>query len=421
MLSRRGEAESTGYTLPVLHEGKCGPKCKAQCKRKHIWYISFQAMDPVRGVPREKRYKINRPLNLFARRAQARLEMAEFARKLQKGWSPWKKEDPGQPLITMEEALAKWEKSKERQLRHSSPVTYSSMTSLFREWCRREDRLDKYVHVFNRHDAVGYMEYVSEEREVGNTTYNNYLQFMSMLFQWLMEKQYRTDDPFQDFARRKQQRKSRTFLTPEDRREMVDWIEQNDPGLLLPVLWIYHVLIRPGELRRLYVADVDLRHQIVRMKANITKSGIERSPTIPDAMMPMLDVVNVGSYPQGAWLLTKTGYPGEQQIGRNTLHNRWDRMRKALGWPASKQLYSLRDTGIIDLLRAGVDLLAVMQQAGHTEVGTTNEYLKHAFPHGPMEVRTKAVGIKAVPIILRAIGEAVTPAPSTASSSPPTA
>jgi integrase len=70
-------------------------------------------------------------------------------------------------------------------------------------------------------------------------------------------------------------------------------------------------------------------------------------------------------------------------------------MRKALGWPTSKQLYSLRDTGIIQLLRDGVDLLHVMQQAGHTDVATTNKYLRHAYPSGPAEVRTKATPINA--------------------------
>ncbi len=51
------------------------------------------------------------------------------------------------------------------------------------------------------------------------------------------------------------------------------------------------------------------------------------------------------------------------------------------------------DTGIIQLLRDGVDLLHVMQQAGHTDVATTNSYLRHAFPHGPAEVREKATPI----------------------------
>jgi integrase len=392
-------AEELGYVLPELKEGGHGPKCPPGCTRQHIWYISLYARDPITGRNKEKRYKVNRLKSLTARRAWARQCMADLTRKLQAGWNPFAKDEPSHPLMLLSEALDQWDRSKERQLRHSSPYSYSSMTTILRRWAMPRGLLDKYVHAFTRADAVAYMEYISEVRMVGNVTYNNHLQYMRMLFAWTVEKEYRTDDPFAKFAKRKEPKKSRTFLSNEQRLEMVDWIERNDPDMLLPVLWVYYVLIRPGELKRLHVSDVDLANQIVWLKADITKSGAERMPTIPDAMVPLLQAANFHTYPGKCWLITAKMVPGEDAIGRNTLNARWNKMRRALGWPAALQLYSLRDTGIIDLLRAGVDLLAVMQQAGHTDVGTTNKYLKHAFPHGHAEVKAKATPLRAVATI----------------------
>jgi integrase/recombinase XerD len=180
----------------------------------------------------------------------------------------------------------------------------------------------------------------------------------------------------------------------------VEWIEKNDPDFLLPCLMVYGCLIRPAELKRLRVHHVDLDRQVVTMPAELTKSDDYRTPAIPDWMMPYLLRARLHLLPGKAWLVGKDIAPGQDPVPRNKLGNHWVKMRRALHWPTSKQLYSLRDTGIIQLIRDGVDLLHVMQQAGHKDLSTTNEYVKHAFPHGPAEVRAKATSINAAsPII----------------------
>ena len=52
-------------------------------------------------------------------------------------------------------------------------------------------------------------------------------------------------------------------------------------------------------------------------------------------------------------------------------------MRTALKLPAEYQLYSLKDTAINSMLKAGVDDLSVMQAAGHKDLGMTTIYANH--------------------------------------------
>ena len=382
-MSRCGAADILGFVPPVLHTGK-------------LWYIDYYARRPDTGRLERKRIKVNHVPVGTQRRRYAQQVMAELTRKLQGGWSPWQEDAPPRAFVTLGDALDQYDRTKQRQLRHSSPYTYTSMTSVLREWARPLGLLDRYVAQFNRMDAVAFIDHVSDVRLVGSRTYNNYLLFMSMAFEWMVERGYRTDNPFASFKKRKEPQKSRTYLTDEDRREMVDWIRANDPAFLFPCLFIYGALIRPGELRRLRRHHLDLERQVVALPAEETKSGIERTPAIPDWMYAELMAAGFHKVPGKCWLVGSGLVPGERPIARNTLNRHWVRMRDALKWPASKQLYSLRDTGIIQLLRDGVDLLHVRQQAGHTDIATTNNYLKHAFPHGPAEVKEKATALRAM-------------------------
>ena len=52
-------------------------------------------------------------------------------------------------------------------------------------------------------------------------------------------------------------------------------------------------------------------------------------------------------------------------------------MRKDLKLPEEYVIYSLRDSGIVDMLHAGVDELTVMHAAGHHDLSTTSIYADH--------------------------------------------
>jgi integrase len=380
-MPRCGAADVLGYVPAELHKGK-------------VWYIDFYAMHPISGILKRKRIKVNRVKAPAARRAYARQLIAELNRRLQAGWTPWSSGDGNAAsFISLEDAMVQWQRVKSRTLRHSSPYSYDSILRILRQWCREQDLLSKHVAHFSSGHASSYMYHLTDVRGISARTYNNYLTFSKMLFGYFVERRMCTTNPFEAVSKQRPSPKSRTYLTEQDRQEMVEWMRVNDPDLLLPVSLIYGALIRPGELRRLRVGNVDLDRQVISLPPEVTKTGVERTPAIPDWLMPYLLLSGLHKMPSKAWLIGRNLIPGENPVARNTLRNRWVKMRTELRWPSSKQLYSLRDTGIIQLLRDGVDLLHVMQQAGHTEIGTTNQYLRHAFPNGPAEVKNKATSL----------------------------
>jgi integrase len=68
---------------------------------------------------------------------------------------------------------------------------------------------------------------------------------------------------------------------------------------------------------------------------------------------------------------------GKRPMGNGTYGKAWDRMRTDLKLPKEYQLYSLKDTAINSMLKAGVDDLSVMQAAGHKDLSMTTIYANH--------------------------------------------
>lgn len=382
-MPRTGALELTGYIPGELHVNPSG------C------YIDYYVLHPKTRASVRKRIKVNKVPPGRTREVYARHVLRELNEKLIRGWNPFIQDDAPKGLTALGEALDVWLDVKSRNLRHSSPLSYTSFTGVFRRWCGQEKLLAMPVVNFTRNHAIGFLTYVSDVRKVSNTTYNNYLIFFSMLAKWFMERGYRTDNPFAGFARRKEQQKMRSYLTEEERVEMAEWIREHNPTFWLPCLFIYGALVRPAELRRLRVQDVRLDDQVVYLSPDVTKNGEERMPAIPDWMMVELHAMDLHKQPGNAWLVGDEIVPGGKPSSKHSLMRHWQRMAKALGWPKSKQFYSLRDTGIIQLIRDGVDLLHVKQQAGHKDLATTNNYVRHAFPKGPKEVREKSTSLQA--------------------------
>ncbi|MBL7952241.1 MAG: site-specific integrase [Flavobacteriales bacterium] len=376
-----------GYAIPELKSNKSG------C------YVDYYVRNPVTGKLQRMRIKLNRFKGQAARLAYGRQLVEVLTVKLREGWTPWQSvPDPmAEPLtVSLSHAFDQWQRIKAKHTRHSSPYSYSSMGAIFLKWAVLQGLGDKSPAEFTRSVAMRFMQYLSDTRSASNRTWNNYRVFGAMFFGYCVQRDYTKTNPFKDIKALRTQGKSREYLTDGERLEMMHWILNNEPDFMLPCILVFGSLIRPGELRRLRIEHVDIANQVIMLPAETTKTGVERTPAIPNWMMPYLYKAEIHRAPSRSWLIGSRFTPGDTPLARNSLNRIWTKMREELRWPSSKQLYSLRDTGIIQLLRDGVDLLHVMQQAGHTEISTTNKYLKHAFPNGPAEVREKATSLYVV-------------------------
>lgn len=81
--------------------------------------------------------------------------------------------------------------------------------------------------------------------------------------------------------------------------------------------------------------------------------------------------------PQDDYICGKDLVPNNVPARPALYSKTWVEMRKKLNLPESMQLYSLKDTGITNMLENGVPAIDVMKQAGHHDLAMTSRYANH--------------------------------------------
>ena len=77
------------------------------------------------------------------------------------------------------------------------------------------------------------------------------------------------------------------------------------------------------------------------------------------------------------YLFTNNNFlPGRKQATRRYISQYWENLRDHLKIKKEVQFYSLRDSGIIQKLRDGLDPKTVMELADHSSLEITNKYVK---------------------------------------------
>ena len=88
----------------------------------------------------------------------------------------------------------------------------------------------------------------------------------------------------------------------------------------------------------------------------------------------------------GEFYLFGPGFrPSAERRGPDRFNKKWVEVRKRLKWGTEYQFYSLKDSGIRDLANAK-GIVVARDQARHSDVTTTNKYLKGRDREAPAAV-----------------------------------
>lgn len=324
------------------------------------------------------RYRTTRERQLAAQKIADEINL-----KLGSGWTPLHETEDGRLYTPIGELVGKFIKAKEREgVRPTTLTNYSSFTRLFLEWCEDTGRAKKYSGTFLRADAVQYMDYVLD-RGNGNRSYNNTVKALRCFWQWSLEHCYCKENPFAGMKLLPKTQKKRILIDSVTRQAVADYFAREKPQMLLVCKLVYSSAIRPKEISNIQIKHINLEEHYILIEADNAKNGKARCAAIThdieDYLKPVLE-----QFKDKEYYLFGTGkqmLPSARSAIRGYFTKCWDRMRRDLALPDEMQLYSLRDTGLVDLLHAGVDQLTVQQHADHSSLAIQQIYTNHHDPH----------------------------------------
>ena len=337
------------------------------------WHIEYYILDPISGKLLRKRFRLNDLHRQCATGAEfkqkANQVLQELTAKLVSGWSPQGEIQSGRYYSSLFDALSRFLEVKSRELRPDSMRTYKGIIKIFKEWLNK----DCVCIDFGRAEALSFMDYCYTDRKVSATTWNSYLKLCRVVWSWLLDNLYIKDNPFTHIKKKRADEKFRVVIPEAERQRIARYFEDRNIGYFFVCDMVFYSLIRPTELTRLRVRDIDKDNACIYLPDTATKCHRSRftpiDPAIYSRLLKLIDGHDGGEYVFG-----RSFSPGPNGLKKKQYLVMWERMRKELCLPDEYQLYSLRDSGIRAKLDSGMDPAIVMHAAGHHNLAETTKY-----------------------------------------------
>ena len=346
------------------------------------WCVYYYVLDPATNRLCRIRKKINRIKNLRERRKIGRKICEALNERLALGWNPMMEKTAPKSSTDIQDAFDAFLAAKKKTAEDNSLRCYRSFIDTMKRWLAANVSSNGHfpAMAFSYQIANEFMSDIDENDGISAQTYNNYLRFFIILFNWMKEKGYIQENPFDSIKRKSKRliKKKRRMMSDEELAALTGFLRKNNTNYLAMCLCCYCCFMRPKEIALLKCGDIDLKKQTIHIRPEIAKNDNDSYRTIPDDMLPYFNAIDL-SDPKAYVFSDTPDYtfmPGRKKVLTQHIARYWsDVIRPACGFPMEVQFYSLKDTGITNMLGSGVPVSFVKQQADHHSLAMTSVYL----------------------------------------------
>ena len=271
---------------------------------------------------------------------------------------------------------------KKYESRRKTTLDYSSLITRFIKYWTDLGNVNTELNNFNKQDAFRYLDHILLKQKVLPVTRNNYLTRMKALFYVLVDREYITNNPFAGIKLIKITQKKRRVFSSAETSIICNFLKDKDNGLLLAISLCYYCALRPAELRRLKIEDIDLRTGMITLDGRQTKNKNLACITMPNHLIDFLKEIRINKYPLEYFVFGTGLRPMTVPCGANAISDRHRAVLKQLAEYKlltdikDKTFYSWKDTAARDMIEEGINAAALMKHFRHSSLETTQKYLE---------------------------------------------
>lgn len=367
--TRKGASlqEVISYTLPKLHTGK-------------NWYVDFLAYDPIDGKMRRKKYMLDSIAKLTDRRKRAAEIIANVTAKLRNGWNPWADASTERQYARFNDVTTQYLKYIDKltangTLKKKTSYDYQSRMNMLQEYNMSRAVPIVYIYQFDQAYMSDFLDYILLDRDSTARTRNNYRTWLSAFCTWLQEKKYVEQNCVEKIKCLAEGEKIRSAFTPEDLTRLKEYLGETNRHFLLACMMEYYTFIRPDELSNIRLKDIYLKEQKVFVSSTISKNRRDGMVGLNDSLIRLMVELGTFDSPSNCYLFGRDFRPSTKKADSRIFREYFNKVRAFLRFPRCYQFYSLKDSGIRDLANAA-GIVVARDQARHSDISTTNKYLK---------------------------------------------
>lgn len=338
------------YSTPALYD--------AGGDLQKRWYVYYTFRSPVSGkLERQPSLDagINQHRNKEDRYHAAKILIQVVSDILENGYNPYTDESAyAQDQIrqlSVPEAVEFVLRLKKSQYT-TGYKSFESHLRKFQRWLLDHGFQGRLITAVNKITVANYLNEVLTATSAANR--NNARSNLSVFFQALEDNEIIA----QNFVKRinvvrTRPERNRSY-TPEQEQQIYDFLAAQAPLLLTYIMFVSYNFVRPIEVNRLRIGDVDQRHRRLYYKAKNKPVKIKIIPEILARELP-----DLGVYPREAFLFGMTGFGqvwSASEVSRRDFYTKkyLRLVKKHFKLGADHTIYSFRHTFIAKLYQAFV-------------------------------------------------------------------
>lgn len=357
-----------GWKPPVFHQA-------SEC------YVSLSAFDPVIGRMHIKKIMLGHIKGKRQQRLYGQELIKRLTQRLLEGWNPWVEVAKSEEYALFSDVCDRYEKYlakmvKEGSLKSGTVNNYTDKLSFFKKWIKEKSLKITYIYQFDKILIGKFLDYILIERNNTLRTKNNYIGWLKSFSSYLLARGYVNNDPSASFE-------TTTRLGPKNRSIIPDailvkvknFLQKENKHFLLVCYMLHYLFVRPHEMTFIKIKDISRERKTLTLRGVHTKNGHDAVITIPNHVIALMVELEVFSSQPENYLFSQKFRPGSTMIRTEQFARYWkEKVKTSLGLGKEYKFYSLKDTGITNMIRANTDLLSVRDQARHSSVEMTNIY-----------------------------------------------
>ena len=337
------------------------------------WLIVYYAKDPQSDKLVRFRNRVPKMSNKKERLRFAQKMIDTLNEQLYSGWSPYMGNLT--EVKTINYCFDYYLKTLSKELsdgvkRKSTYNNYKYFITSFTEYLSIYQKNVKFISDISTLICDHFLDRIYIEKEKSARTYNFYLMCMRTFFNFCLSKGFIKESPVKNTKTKSIKEKTRVVLNEKEKAKLALLKEENFHFYVF-CMTTYYCFIRPNELKKLKVENVNIEKNYITIPSSISKNRKTENVTIPNIFIEELKE-HIGIASKDLFLFGKKFVPGKQAVTNLFYH--WENVRKKYGFRKEVQFYSLKDTGITDMLNAGVPAIKVRDQARHSDLKITEIY-----------------------------------------------
>lgn len=355
-------------------------------KGKSRWWIQYYYRIPneLGPGPTWRKFRVFEDINRYKSDEYAGALLEAVSQHLANGYNPFKYEIekiatlPGaQKAPSLEKALNQFQaQCIQKGLRKKTVQSYTTAIELLKKYFLNDgNRLYQPPAGLTKQDIKAFLIQGKGWNSWNNNTYNNYLGYINIIFNWMVNEDFIEKNPAGTLERLPVNVSRNTYY--DDQKATA--IKKLMAGTYISQFceFIYYTGIRPkSEARLLRVENILLDRMLIYVPGEVSKNRTGDYVPICDELMALLKKMDLDQYPGHYYLWSISGHPAERPAGQNHFATLYKKYKDKLKLGPDYSIYSWKHTRAIDLANAGANPYEIMKLFRHSSLEQTIIYLR---------------------------------------------